>query len=77
MKKINMHEAKSTLSKVIEKVDREGEVYLICRNGKPVAELRAYTPVQDILRTDPGLSVEFHEDASLPLEPEDWPDAFD
>lgn len=35
-----MHEAKATLSKLLDEVDRGGRV-VIARNGKPVAELRA------------------------------------
>ncbi len=35
-----MHEAKSTLSKLLDEVERGGRV-VIARNGEPVAELRA------------------------------------
>lgn len=35
---MNVHEAKSQLSKLLEKVER-GETVTIARNGKPVAEL--------------------------------------
>jgi len=35
-----VHEAKATLSKLLDEVDRGGRV-VIARNGKPVAELRA------------------------------------
>ena len=74
MKMINMHEAKTRLSKVVEDIHRTGETYLICRNGEPIAELRSYQPAADPLDTDPELAVVFHEDPSLPLDPEDWPE---
>ena len=35
---VNMHEAKSTLSKLVERVEA-GEEVVIARNGKPVAKL--------------------------------------
>ncbi|MFP4551982.1 MAG: type II toxin-antitoxin system Phd/YefM family antitoxin [Spirochaetales bacterium] len=39
MKTVNTHEAKTHLSRILEEVER-GEVYIISRNGVPVAELR-------------------------------------
>lgn len=35
---VNTHEAKSKLSKLLAAVEQKGEVGLICRNGKVVAE---------------------------------------
>lgn len=40
MKTVNVHEAKTTLSKLLEEVER-GETIIIARNGKPIAELSA------------------------------------
>jgi len=40
MKTVNVHEAKSTLSRLLEEVER-GETVVIARNGQPVAELTA------------------------------------
>jgi antitoxin (DNA-binding transcriptional repressor) of toxin-antitoxin stability system len=37
---VNIHQAKSSLSALLVEVEEKGEVILICRNGKPVAELR-------------------------------------
>ncbi|MBW1962295.1 MAG: type II toxin-antitoxin system prevent-host-death family antitoxin [Deltaproteobacteria bacterium] len=39
MQKINIHEAKTRLSAVLSDVEKKGETFLICRNGRPVAEL--------------------------------------
>lgn len=39
---VNMHEAKTHLSRLVERV-QAGESVVIARAGKPVAELRAYT----------------------------------
>ena len=38
MKTLNVHEAKTRLSAVLAEVAEKGEKYLICRNGKPVAD---------------------------------------
>jgi prevent-host-death family protein len=40
VKTVNVHEAKTTLSRLLEEVER-GETVVIARNGRPVAELRA------------------------------------
>ena len=50
MARVNMLEAKTTLSKLVEKAER-GEDVVICRNGIPVAKL---VPIEKkrILRKD-------------------------
>lgn len=39
MKMVNVHEAKSTLSRLIEEVTRTGQAVVIARAGRPVARL--------------------------------------
>ncbi len=38
-KKLNIHEAKTKLSAVLAHIEKTGDKVLICRNGKPIAEL--------------------------------------
>ncbi|MCF7853706.1 MAG: type II toxin-antitoxin system Phd/YefM family antitoxin [Candidatus Pacebacteria bacterium] len=38
---VNTHEAKTKLSALLSTVDEQGETVIICRNGHPIAELRA------------------------------------
>jgi antitoxin (DNA-binding transcriptional repressor) of toxin-antitoxin stability system len=73
---VNIYEAKTRLSALIGEVENKGESVLICRNGKPVAELRAAVSVPDPFACDPALKVTFHKSPALPLDPEDWPEAF-
>jgi prevent-host-death family protein len=40
MRTVNVHEAKTTLSKLLDEVERGGQI-IIARNGEPIAELRA------------------------------------
>ena len=49
MRQINIHEAKTNLSKLIEKVE-SGEEIIIANRGVPKAILSKYTP-----KTDPAL----------------------
>ncbi len=43
MVKVNIQEAKTHLSRYIERVEN-GDVVVVCRHNKPVAELRALPP---------------------------------
>lgn len=75
MIKVNTHEAKTRLSALLAAVEERGEWVRICRNGRPVADLRPVGPAKDPLRTNPRLArVRFHEDPVRPLSAEDWPD---
>jgi antitoxin (DNA-binding transcriptional repressor) of toxin-antitoxin stability system len=72
---VNTHEAKSKLSALLAAVEQRGEWVRICRNGKPVADLRPVVRSADPLRVNPELAgVEFVEDPCLPLSPDDWPE---
>lgn len=71
---VNTHEAKSRLSALLSAVER-GELVRICRNGKPVAELRPVVPTIDPLQQYPELmGIKFLEDPTLPLDSSDWPE---
>lgn len=75
MIKVNTHEAKTQLSKLLAVVEERGEVVVVCRGGKPIAELRPIRHRRGGLEQNPKLApVTFREDPSLPLAPEDWPD---
>lgn len=76
MKRCNTHEAKTRLSELLADVEANGEVILICRNGKPVAELRPVTVVtRSPLAKNPRLQgMRLVEDPVLSLNSEDWPD---
>ena len=76
MMQVNTHEAKTRLSTLLAAVESTGEVVVICRNGKPVAELRRIEPALDPLRKSPRLSrVVFHQDPIAPLDPQAWPES--
>jgi prevent-host-death family protein len=78
MIKVNTHEAKTRLSALLAEVEEKGEWVRICRNGRPIADLRPVSRVRDPFEQHPGLQgVVFNEDPVLPLQPEDWPDAFE
>jgi antitoxin (DNA-binding transcriptional repressor) of toxin-antitoxin stability system len=77
---VNTHEAKSKLSQLLAAVEEKGEVVLICRNGKPVAEMKAVQgkAVGDRLTPDPALKVTFAPgfDPTEAATEEDWPEEY-
>jgi antitoxin (DNA-binding transcriptional repressor) of toxin-antitoxin stability system len=42
MKVLNIHEAKTRLSAILAEIEKTGETVVICRNGKPVADLKPH-----------------------------------
>jgi antitoxin (DNA-binding transcriptional repressor) of toxin-antitoxin stability system len=71
---VNTHEAKSKLSALLAAVEEKGEVVLICRNGRPVAEMKAAKAVPtERLTPDPGLHVELRYDPTEPATEDEWP----
>lgn len=75
----NMHEAQTRLSELVRAVEEDGETVILQRHGKPVAEIRAYTPqkrFRRILKPDPQLRPILAPgyDPSEPLSNEEWPE---
>jgi len=74
MKTVNIHEAKTHLSSILAEVEH-GESYLICRNGRPVAELVAHKTGKRTV-PHPNLSaIRILYDPTEPLSAEEWPEA--
>jgi prevent-host-death family protein len=72
MKTLNVHEAKTRLSSVLARVAEKGEKYLICRNGKPVADLVPHVK-KSRLAPHPIMSrIRIKYDATEPLSAEEW-----
>ncbi|MEX2444685.1 MAG: type II toxin-antitoxin system prevent-host-death family antitoxin [Alkalispirochaeta sp.] len=71
MKTVNTHHAKTHLSRILEEVEH-GEVYIISRNGVPVAELRA-RPRASRTDVDPILSqITVNFDPTEELSGDEW-----
>lgn len=75
IKLINTHQAKTTLSRLVKEVEEKGTLIRICRNGKPVAELRPIEQDLDPLKLHPEISkVKFLADPTEPVDDDDWPE---
>jgi antitoxin (DNA-binding transcriptional repressor) of toxin-antitoxin stability system len=76
---VNTREAKSKLSKLLAAIEERGEVVLICRNGKPVAEMKAAKPrARSRLKPPGNLKVRLAPgyDPTEPLSEEEWPSEY-
>lgn len=72
MQTINVHEAKTRLSKVLVQIEQNGESFVICRSGKPVADLVPHRKVNR-LKPDPFLSrLKVKTDLTRPVSDGDW-----
>jgi prevent-host-death family protein len=76
---VNMHEAKTRLSELVKQVEQHGETVTICRDGKPVAELKSATR-KPMNRLKPQADLKPLHVASdfnpvAPLSEEEWPEA--
>jgi prevent-host-death family protein len=74
---INIYDAKAHFSNLVAAVERDGTRIVICRHGKPVADLTPHRGHKHSpLIPDPALAgARFHGDPCAPLPPEDWPEA--
>jgi antitoxin (DNA-binding transcriptional repressor) of toxin-antitoxin stability system len=72
MKTLNVHEAKTNLSTVLARIELTGESFLICRKGKPIADLVPHRRV-DRLKTDSFLSrIKVKTDPTKPVSEGEW-----
>jgi antitoxin (DNA-binding transcriptional repressor) of toxin-antitoxin stability system len=80
MQTVNTHEAKTHLSKILTVVKTKRKTYRICRNGEPMADI---VPIKKeypnpLLVHDPdSKKIKINYDPVAPLDPEDWPAAFE
>jgi antitoxin (DNA-binding transcriptional repressor) of toxin-antitoxin stability system len=72
MKTVNIHEAKTHLSRILGEIT-EGETYIICKNGEPLAQLTEYVPPKRS-KIHPVLSkISLEFDPTEPLGEDEWP----
>lgn len=75
MKTVNVHEAKTNFSSLLTKLEENSETIVICRNGKPVADLVPHKQVNRI-KTHPTLSkIKIAYDPVESLSADEWPEA--
>ena len=73
---INLYQAKTQFSRLVAAVEKQGERIVVCRNGRPVADLVPHTTIAyNNLDPDPLLvGARFLGNPSSPVEVGDWPE---
>jgi prevent-host-death family protein len=75
MKIVNIHEAKTKLSALLAEMEETGEKVLICRHGKPVADLVPHRK-RSRLEPHPVMSkIRINYDPIEPLAEDEWPES--
>lgn len=68
------HEAKTHLSALLAEIEATGEKVLICRHGKPVADLLPHRK-RNRLELHPVMrQIRIHYDPTEPLTEDEWPE---
>lgn len=76
MKKVNLYEAKTHLSKLVASVEESGESIVLCRNGRPVADVVPHKEVRGNFTVPDSLKgAKFLGDPCAPLEESEWPES--
>lgn len=71
MRKVNISVAKASLSKLVAEVEKKRVTIILCRRGKPAAQL---VPIHDPLRQHPLLKkAKILYDPVAPLTYDEWP----
>ncbi len=73
MKTVNVHEAKTRLSSLLAEVARKGEKVIICRNGKPVADLVPHTRKSRLTPHPVMRRIHINYDPIEPMTADEWP----
>ena len=74
----NIYEAKTNLSALILEMEASGKGFVICRRGKPVADVvphRCRRPSAPLFRVKESLDGAVYDgDPTAPLDEKDWPE---
>jgi prevent-host-death family protein len=75
MKTVNVHEAKTHFSSLLAKLEKDSQSIVICRNGRPVADLVPHRRTNRIKAHFALGKIKIGYDPIKPLSVADWPEA--
>jgi antitoxin (DNA-binding transcriptional repressor) of toxin-antitoxin stability system len=75
MKLVNIHETKTHLSTLLKEIEEKGERVVICRNGKPVADLSPHKPSSRLAQDSVLSETQINYDPTEPASEADWPES--
>ncbi|MCD6533637.1 MAG: type II toxin-antitoxin system Phd/YefM family antitoxin [Deltaproteobacteria bacterium] len=69
---VNIHEAKTNLSSLLTKIEKTGKEVLICRYGKPVADLVPHKCKNRLQPHSVMSKIKIDYDPTEPLSKDEW-----
>jgi len=69
---VNIHEAKTNLSSLLTKIEKSGEEVLICRYGKPIADLVPHKRKNRLKPHSVMGEIKINYDPTEPLAEDEW-----
>jgi len=75
MKIVNIHEAKTKLSALLAEVEAKGEKILVCRHGKPIADLVLHRKSNRLELHSVMRKIRIDYDLTEPLAKDEWPES--
>ena len=69
---VNIHEAKTNLSSLLTKIEKSGEEVLICRHGKPIADLIPHKCKNRLIPHSVMGKIKINYDPTEPLTEDEW-----
>lgn len=69
---VNIHEAKTNLSSLLSKIEKTGEEVLICRYGKPIADLVPHKRKNRLKPHSVMGKIQINYDPTEPLSEDEW-----
>ncbi|MEY2507556.1 MAG: Antitoxin Phd YefM, type toxin-antitoxin system [Verrucomicrobiota bacterium] len=73
MKTVNVHEAKTGFSGLLAEIERKGSRIVICRNGKPVADLVPHEAEVSMTADKRLGAIGIHYDPTEEAREDEWP----
>lgn len=75
MKTVNVHDAKTRLSVLLAEVEKRGKRIVICRNGKPIADLVPHRDEVSMAADRKLGAIKIKYDPIEEVDEADWPAA--
>jgi len=76
MKTVNVHEAKTKFSRLLAEIEKRGERIVICRNGKPVADLVPHQATVSMAADKKLGAIEILYDPIEQAAADEWPEEY-
>ena len=73
MKTVNIHDAKTGLSRLLAEIEKSGKRIVICRNGEPIADLIPHAAEVPMVADKHLGAIKIKYDPIEEIDETDWP----